>query len=53
MVVDSKRNEKKKMTTCVTICIDLCRPEEKSGTSNGSEEGINLQKLQSQTSSFI
>lgn len=40
MVVDSKGNEK--MTTCLSICTDLCKAAGNSGISNCSEEAVNL-----------
>lgn len=38
MVVDSKENEK--ITTCFSICTDLCRAAGNSGISNCSEEAV-------------
>lgn len=40
-VAHPKENEREK-TPCVTICTNLCRSEEKSGISNGSERGVKL-----------
>lgn len=50
MIVVPKGNEN--MTGSVTICTGLAGPGEMAGHPHVSEEGGNLQKLQSQTRGF-